>query len=96
MKLNNFTFDTSSKAEDADAQIAIRKWFIFATLKNAFGSSSDTTLTRLRELLLTSGSNAIFPADTLYESLGIKPQLDDAEIGRILGNQYQVKMREGL
>jgi uncharacterized protein with ParB-like and HNH nuclease domain len=89
MKRANFSFDTSSKAEDADAQIAIRKWFIFATLKNAFGSSSDTTLTRLRDLLLTSNPNAAFPADILYESLAIKPQLDDAEIGRILGNQYQ-------
>ncbi len=65
MKRGNFSFDTSSKAEDADAQIAIRKWFIFATLKNAFGSSLDTTLTRLRELLLATASDSPFPADTL-------------------------------
>ncbi len=29
MKRGNPSFDTSSKAEDADAQVAIRKWFIF-------------------------------------------------------------------
>ena len=37
MKRANSAFDTSSKADDADAQIAIRKWFVFSTLKNAFG-----------------------------------------------------------
>ena len=30
MKRNDWTFDTSSKAEDADAQVAIRKWFVFS------------------------------------------------------------------
>jgi uncharacterized protein with ParB-like and HNH nuclease domain len=89
MKRGNSSFDTSSKAEDSEAQIAIRKWFIFATLKNAFGSSSDTTLTRLRELLLSADSNTPFPADTLYASLAIKPQLDESELDRILSNQYQ-------
>ena len=89
MKRGNFTFDMSSKVEDADAQIAIRKWFIFATLKNAFGSSSDTTLTRLRELLLSASPDTPFPADALYASLSIKPQLDDSELDRILSNQYQ-------
>ena len=89
MKRGNSAFDTSSKSEDADAQIAIRKWFVFSTLKNAFGGSSDTTLTRLRELLSTCGPAAHFPADPLYKSLGIEPQLNDAEIDRILGYGYQ-------
>jgi len=89
MKRGNFAFDTSSKAEDAEAQVAIRKWFIFATLKNAFGSSSDTTLTRLRELLKTGSHTSRFPADDLYNSLEIEPHLNDAEIERILGYGYQ-------
>ena len=84
MKRRNSAFDTSSKAEDADAQVTIRRWFVFATLKNAFGSSSDTTLTRLRELLKTCGPVTPFPADELYDSLEIKAQLIDAEIDRIL------------
>jgi hypothetical protein len=89
MKRGNSSFDTSSKAEDADAQVAIRKWFVFSTLKNAFGGSSDTTLTRLRELLNTCGPATPFPADILYKSLVIEPSLSDAEIERILEYGYQ-------
>jgi hypothetical protein len=89
MKRGNLSFDTSSKAEDADAQVVIRRWFIFSTLKNAFGSSSDTTLTRLRELLNTCGPTTPFPADALYTSLDIKPRLDESELDRILGYGYQ-------
>ncbi len=88
-KRGNSSFDTSSKAEDAEAQVAIRKWFVFSTLKNAFGGSSDTTLTRLRELLLGVGAKTPFPADSLYKSLGIEPKLNDTEIDRILGYPYQ-------
>ena len=89
MKRGNSSFDTSSKAEDADAQVAIRKWFVFSTLKNAFGGSSDTTLTRLRELLNSCGPATPFPADVLYKSLDIEPRLNDAEIDRILRYGYQ-------
>ena len=89
MKRGNSSFDTSSKADDADAQVAIRKWFVFSTLKNAFGRSSDTTLTRLRELLNTGGPTIPFPVNVLYKSLEIEPQLNDAEIDRILGFGYQ-------
>jgi hypothetical protein len=89
MKRGNSSFDTSSNAEDADAQVAIRKWFIFSTLKNAFGGSSDTTLTRLRELLKTCVPTTPFQADLLYKSLGIEPRLDEAEIDHILGYAYQ-------
>jgi hypothetical protein len=88
-KTGNWSFDTSSKAEDADAQVAIRRWFVFSTLKNAFGGSSDTTLTRLRELLNDCKATTPFPADTLYKSLGIEPRLNDAEISQILQYGYQ-------
>jgi hypothetical protein len=89
MKRGNSSFDTSSKAEDADAQVAIRQWFIFSTLKGAFGASSDTTLTRLRELLKSCGPTTPFPADVLYTSLAIEPRFNGAEIDRILGFGYQ-------
>ena len=59
------------------------------TLKNAFGGSSDTTLTRLRELLLSCGPTTPFPTDALYRSLGIEPRLNEAEIDRTLGYGYQ-------
>ena len=89
MKRGNSAFDTSSETADADAQIAIRKWFVFSTLKNAFGGSSDTTLTRLRELLSACGATTPFPVDPLYKSLGIEPRLNEEEIDRILGYGYQ-------
>ncbi|MFZ1574143.1 MAG: DUF262 domain-containing protein [Chromatiaceae bacterium] len=83
------SFDTSSEAGDAEIQVAIRKWFVFSTLKNAFGGSSDTTLTRLRELLAGCNQSTPFPADVLYKSLGIEPRLNEAEIDQILGYAYQ-------
>jgi uncharacterized protein DUF262 len=89
MKRDNTSFDTSSNAEEADAQVAIRRWFIFSTLKNAFGGASDTTLTHLRELLNVTSPTTPFPADDLYKSLGIEPRLTDDEIDRILGYGYQ-------
>lgn len=89
LKRGNRAFDTSSHTEDVEAQVAIRKWFIFSTLKNAFGGSSDTTLSRLRELLKNVGPHAPFPADALYASLEIEPRLNDAEIERILDYAYQ-------
>jgi len=88
-KRKNPVFDTSSKAEDAATQVEIRKWFVFSTLKNAFGGSSDTTLSRLRELLAGCGTSTPFPADTLYKSLAIEARLSDAEIQRILEYGYQ-------
>jgi hypothetical protein len=89
MKRGNPSFDTSSEAEDALEQSKIRRWFVFSTLKNAFGGSSDTTLTRLREILKRGDENAPFPADELFKSLEIEPSLNDAEIERILEYQYQ-------
>ena len=89
MKRGNPSFDTSSKADDANAQVAIRKWFVFSTLRNAFRGSSDTTLTRLRDLLIACGPTTPFPVDVLYKSLEIEPRLSDAEIDRIQGFGYQ-------
>jgi hypothetical protein len=89
MKRGNSSFDTSSSGADAEAQIAIRKWFVFSTLKNAFGGSSDTTLSRLRDLLSPVGGSAPFPVASLYKSLAIEPRLTEAEIDRFLGFPYQ-------
>ena len=86
-KRGNPNFDKSSSEEDAEAQIAIRKWFVFATLKNAFGGSSDTTLTRLRQILMKADS--VFPAEEMYRSLDIEPSFTDAEVDRMLEYQYQ-------
>lgn len=92
LKKGDPNFHISNEREDVAIQVAIRKWFIFSTLKGTFGGSSDTTLIRLRELLKKCGSNAPFPAGELYKSLGIKPSLEDAEIERFL-EKYQYGRR---
>ena len=89
MKRGNRNFDISSNIEDVKAQEAIRRWFVFATLKNAFGGSSDTTLSRLRVLLKDLDLVAAFPSDDLYRSLEIESSLNDTEIDRILEYGYQ-------
>lgn len=89
LKRKTRSFDTSSSGADADAQVAMRRWFVFSTLKNAFGSSSDTILARLRDLLKDCGPDSPFPGPDLYKSLGIEPHLNDNEIDRILGYGYQ-------
>ena len=89
MRRGDKNFDTSSSENDAAAQVALRRWFIFGTLKNAFGGSSDTTLTHLREILRKCDPSSPFPAEELYQSLEIEPHLNEAEIERILGHQYQ-------
>ena len=89
MKRGNQNFDTSSSADDVIAQGSIRKLFVFSTLKNAFGGSSDRTLTRLRDLLIRQDAAKVYPADELYSSLGIEPSLNDDEINHILEYEYQ-------
>ena len=89
LKRGNPNFDASSKAEDAEAQVAIRKWFVFSTLKRVFGGSSDTTLTRLREILKRCDSNAPFPAEELYKCLEIDPSLSDVEIDHFMKFQHR-------
>ena len=89
MKGGKWSFDTSSNAKDVEAQGAIRRWFVFSTLKGAFGGSSDTTLRRLREVLIGCNADAGFPSRGLYEALEIEPSLNDAEIERIMAFRYQ-------
>lgn len=92
LKKGEPNFHTSIKEENLAIQVAIRKWFMFSTLKGTFGGSSDTTLTRLRELLKKCDSNTHFPADELYKSLEIEPSLTDAQIEEFL-EKYQYGQR---
>ena len=96
LKKGDPKFLISSDREDVAIQVAIRKWFIFSTLKGSFGGSTDTTLTRLRELLKKCDFNTPFPADKLYKSLGIEPSLTDEEIEHFLENYQYRKRYTGL
>lgn len=96
LKKDDPNFRISNERGDAAIQVAIRKWFIFSTLKGSFGGSTDTTLTRLRELLKKCDSNTPFPADGLYKSLEIEPSLTDEEIEHFLENYQYGKRYTGL
>jgi hypothetical protein len=89
LKRSKTSFDKSSEAQDAAAQIEIRRWFIFATLKNAFGASTDTTLNRSRDILKSCGPHSDFPSDELYKMLGIEPKLNESEIEQTIKSKYQ-------
>ena len=89
MKRGAKAFDTSSEKDDAAAQVEIRRWFVLSTLKNAFGGSTDTKLTRLRDILKDCGLKSPFPAADLYRALGIEGALTEAEIDQVLGYRYQ-------
>ena len=88
-KGGKWSFDTSSNVKDVEVQGAIRRWFVFSTLKGAFGGSSDTTLRRLREVLIGCNADAGFPSSGLYEALEIEPSLNDVEIERIMAFRYR-------
>ena len=77
-------FDTSSQRDDVEIQKAVRIWFVFAILKKAFGGASDSTLSRLRELLRDLGKLDPFPSGKMYKSMGIEPALNDGEIDHLL------------
>ena len=84
MRRGDTSFDKYSDKAVVGIKATIRRWFIFSTLKGAFGGSSDTTLGRLRELLCSVDANDGFPEKALYKSLEIEPNFNDDEMDRIL------------
>ena len=88
-KTDKPNFESSSDAKDLEVQDTIRKWFVFSTIKNAFGGSSDTTLARLRLLLKDCEVGGTFPASDLFKSLDIESSLNDGEVDRMLEYKYQ-------
>jgi len=89
MKKGNNTFDKSSEINDVQNQIKIRKWLIFAILKNAFGGSSDTKLKNIRDIFTRLASYSTFPLKEINKELGIESKFSDDEIEEILTNNYQ-------
>jgi len=89
MKKENISFDKSSEMNDVLIQVGIRKWLIFAILKNAFGGSSDTKLKNIRDILIEVPSYDTFPMKEINEELGIEAKFSDAEIEDILTYNYQ-------
>jgi hypothetical protein len=88
MRREDAKFDTSTEKSAVSSQVAIKNWMIISNLKKSFSGSSDTTLNRLREVILSCGCAIEFPADKLYISLGVKPNFSEPEIEQILSLKY--------
>ncbi|MEW5844324.1 MAG: DUF262 domain-containing protein [Bacteroidota bacterium] len=90
-KKSNKNFDKSSSMQDSIIQKDIIKWLIFALLKNAFGSSTDTKLKNTRDAINELTSFDSFPIKELNDKLGISTQFSDAEIEWLLSIKYQTR-----
>lgn len=88
MKRKDPNFDKSSELNDVKIMIDIRRWLIFALLKNAFGSSSDTKLKNIRDALVGLDNFSSYPVNLINEKLNIEANLNDQEIDRILQFNY--------
>lgn len=90
-KLNTKNFVESSDQDKVRNQVIIQKWLTICLLKNAFGSSSDTTLKNLQDVLNGVTDYSVFPYEELNKKLGIEPQFNDAEIDNLLATNYGTK-----
>ncbi len=84
-------FDNSTNKDDVKNQIVIQKWLTITLLKNAFGSSSDTTLKNLQEALSNQTDFSNFPYEDLNNKLNIEPSFNETEIENLLSINYGTK-----
>ncbi len=91
MRKGSDCFDKSSEQSDARVQLEIERWLILAMLKNAFGSHTDTKLTKVRKELDECPSTDTFPSDEIDAALEIEPKLSEVEIDKLLACKYQGK-----
>jgi uncharacterized protein with ParB-like and HNH nuclease domain len=90
-KLNKKNFVESTEKDDVKNQIIIQKWMIIALLKNAFGSSSDTTLKNLQDTYNLQTDFSFFPYEAINKKLNIEPAFSDTEIENLMTTNYSTK-----
>lgn len=90
-KLDKKNFFKSTQHDDVLNQVLIQKWLAVVLLKNAFGSSSDTTLKNIQDVINEQTDFSIFPCDAINKKLGIEPGFSDAEINNLLATAYSSK-----
>jgi uncharacterized protein with ParB-like and HNH nuclease domain len=88
-KTKNFVNSTDSN--DVKNQIIIQKWLIIAFFKNAFGSSSDTTLKNLQDVINAQTDFSYFPYEALNKKLNIESSFNEVEIENLLSTNYKTK-----
>ena len=90
-KLNKKNYYLSTEKNDAKNQELIQKWLIISLVKGSFGGSSDTTLKKVRDVVISSNATQNFPFQELNDSLLQEPKFSDIEIENILKVQYKTK-----
>jgi hypothetical protein len=90
-KLNPKNFVDSTDKNDVRNQNIIQRWLIISMLKNAFGSSSDTTLKNLQEVLNSVTDYSLYPYEEMNKRLNIEPTFSDTEIANLLATNYGTK-----
>lgn len=68
----------------------IQKWFVLNTIRNSFGSSSDTILKQCQEIL-EQYKNKDFPYKQLNEKLSVSSTFNEDEINNFLKQKYGTK-----
>lgn len=90
-RLGKKNFVESTQRSDVRNQLLMEKWLAIALLKNAFGSSSDTTLKNLQDVLNEQTDFSVFPYEAINKRLNIEPSFSDTEIENLLSTQYGSK-----
>ena len=90
-RLGKKNFVESTQQADVLNQLLIEKWLAIALLKNAFGSSSDTTLKNLQDVLNEQTDFSVFPYEAINKKLNIEPSFSETEIDNLLATQYGSK-----
>lgn len=86
---NSSTYLSSSSMTDVQDQTKIQKWLFLMILKSAFGGSSDTTLTNIRNVIGLIGDK--FPFNEINTKLIIDSSFTDGEIENWLNTNYSTR-----
>lgn len=80
------SYISSSAEVDVKDQNNIQKWLLMAILKNLLGSSTDTTLNQMREVVDKEGN--AFPVKELSDKLKVNLTFTDIELDKLLSYNY--------
>ena len=90
-KRGSKNFVGSTNKEDVRNQIVIQKWLALVLLKNAFGGSSDTTLTNLQQVINEQTDFNNFPHEAINKRLNIEAAFNESEIENLITTGYSTK-----
>ena len=80
------SYISSSAEVDVKDHNNIQKWLLMAILKNLLGSSTDTTLNQMREVVDKEGN--AFPVKELSDKLKMDLTFTDMELDKLLSYNY--------